>query len=105
MVDLRTKWIFNEGIVKKKMRVIWRELMPKIHLKFEHVKKKLVRKLSFLASNTRPYLVVYTLYLLKKQKYLVVKDLRSVNRIRQKVRERKRLKSCSRGLVTRRLFV
>ena len=52
------------------------------------VLRKYVGKLSWLAKNTRPDLAVYALDLAKKQKKAVFKDLRSVNRILQKVREK-----------------
>ena len=52
------------------------------------VLRKYVRNLSFLATNTRPDLAVYAFDLVKKQKQAVLKDLRSVNRILQKVREK-----------------
>ena len=52
------------------------------------VLRKYVGKLSWLAANTRPDLAIYALDLAKKQKAAVLKDLRSVNRILQKVREK-----------------
>jgi len=52
------------------------------------VLRKYVGKLSWLAANTRPDLAIYALDLAKKQKSAVLKDLRSVNRILQKVREK-----------------
>merc|ERR1712105_43727 len=52
------------------------------------VLRKYVGKLSWLAANTRPDLSIYALDLAKKQKQAVLKDLRSVNRILQKVREK-----------------
>ena len=52
------------------------------------VLRKYVGKLSWLAANTRPDLAIYALDLAKKQKSAVLKVLRSVNRILQKVREK-----------------
>merc|ERR1712055_697488 len=52
------------------------------------VLRNYVGKLSWLAANTRPDLAIYALDLAKKQKSAVLKDLRSVNRILQKVREK-----------------
>ena len=50
------------------------------------VLRKYVGKLTWLAVNTRPDLTIYALDLAKKQKSAVLKDLRSINRILQKVR-------------------
>ena len=52
------------------------------------VLRKYVGKLSWLAANTRPDLLIYALDLAKKQKQAMLKDLRSVNSILQKVREK-----------------
>ena len=52
------------------------------------VLRKYVGKLSWLAANTRPDLAIYALDLAKKQKSATLKDLRSINRILQKVREK-----------------
>jgi len=52
------------------------------------VLRKYIGKLSWLAANMRPDLAIHTLELGKKQKAAVLKDLRSVNRILQKVREK-----------------
>ena len=43
--------------------------------------RKYVRKLNWLAANTRPDLAINALELAKKQKTAVLKDLRNVNRI------------------------
>ena len=51
--------------------------------------RKYVGKLSWLASNSRPDISIYTLNLAKKQKQATLKDLRDINRILQKVREKK----------------
>ena len=53
-----------------------------------HILRKYVGKLSWLAANARPDLSIYALNLAKKQKKAVLKDLRDVNRILQKVREK-----------------
>ena len=50
--------------------------------------RKYVRKLNWLAANTRPDMAVYALDLAKKQKQATLKDLRSINRILKKVREK-----------------
>ena len=50
--------------------------------------RKYVGKLNWLAANTRPDLAINALELAKKQKTAVLKDLRNVNRILQKVREK-----------------
>merc|ERR1712074_471854 len=50
--------------------------------------RKYVGKLSWLATNARPDLSIYALNLAKKQKKVVLKDLRDVNRILKKVREK-----------------
>merc|ERR1712090_88816 len=50
--------------------------------------RKYVGKLSWLASNARPDLSIYALNLAKKQKQATLKDLRDVNRILMKVREK-----------------
>merc|ERR1712105_61467 len=52
------------------------------------VLRKYVGKLTWLAVNTRPDLAIYALDLAKKQKSAVLMDLRTVNRILQKVREK-----------------
>merc|ERR1712105_511692 len=52
------------------------------------VLRKYVGKLSWLAANTRRDLAIYALDLAKKQESAVLKDLRQVNRILQKVREK-----------------
>ena len=64
--------VSNEKLIRDEMRVL----------------RKYVGKLSWLAANTRPDLSIYALDLAKKQKQAVLKDLRSVNRILQKVREK-----------------
>ena len=50
--------------------------------------RKYVGKLNWLAANTRPDLAIYALDMAKKQKKAVIKDLREVNRIIKKVREK-----------------
>ena len=50
--------------------------------------RKYVGKLNWLAANTRPDLAIYALDLAKKQKQASLKDLRSINRILKKVREK-----------------
>merc|ERR1711984_63069 len=50
--------------------------------------RKYVGKLSWLATNARPDLSIYALNLAKKQKQATLKDLRDVNRILMKVREK-----------------
>ena len=50
--------------------------------------RKYVGKLNWLATNTRPDLAIYALDLAKKQKKAVIKDLREINRILKKVREK-----------------
>jgi len=50
--------------------------------------RKFVGKLNWLAANTRPDLAIYALDLAKKQKKAVIKDLREVNRVLKKVREK-----------------
>merc|ERR1712030_168749 len=50
--------------------------------------RKYVGKLSWLATNARPDLSIYVLNLAKKQKQATLKDLRDVNRILMKVREK-----------------
>ena len=64
----------DEKITREEMRVL----------------RKYVGKLSWLAANTRPDLSIYALDLAKKQKQAVLKDLRSVDRILQKVRKKDR---------------
>ena len=58
--------------------------------------RKFVGKLNWLVANTRPDLSIYTLELAKRQKKAVVKDLREINRVLKKVREKE-----SRVLFTR----
>ena len=50
--------------------------------------RKYVGKLNWLAANTRPDLAIYALDMAKKQKKAVIKDLREVNRVLKKVREK-----------------
>ena len=50
--------------------------------------RKYVGKLNWLAANTRPDIAIHALELAKKQKKAVLKDLKSVNRILEKVREK-----------------
>ena len=50
--------------------------------------RKYVGKLNWLAAKTRPDMAVYALDLAKKQKQATLKDLRSINRILKKVREK-----------------
>ena len=47
-----------------------------------------VGKLSWLASNTRPDLAVYVMNLARKQKGTEVKDLRDIDRVLKKVKEK-----------------
>lgn len=51
------------------------------------VLRKYVRKINWLAVNTRPDLAIHALELAKKQKNVILKDLTSVNRIFKKVHE------------------
>ena len=44
--------------------------------------------MSWLAANTRPDLAIHALELAKKQKKVVLKDLRSMNKILERVREK-----------------
>ena len=50
--------------------------------------RKYVGKLNRLAANTRADLAMYALELAKRQKKAVIKDLREVNRVLKKVREK-----------------
>ena len=52
------------------------------------VLRKFVGKLNWLAANTRPDLAIYALELAKKQKKATVKDLREINKVLKKVREK-----------------
>ena len=52
------------------------------------VYRKYVRKLSWLASNTRPDLAIHVLNSARKQKNAVLKDLRDINRIVEKIGEK-----------------
>ena len=52
------------------------------------VYRKFVGKLNWLAANVRPDLAIYALELAKKQKKATVKDLREINRVLKKVREK-----------------
>ena len=52
------------------------------------VLRKFVGKLNWLAANTRPYLAIYALELAKRQKKATIKDLREINRVLKKVREK-----------------
>ena len=52
------------------------------------VLRKYVGKLSWVVDNTRPYLVIYALELAKKQKKAVLKDLREINKVVEKVPEK-----------------
>ena len=52
------------------------------------VLRKFVGKLNWLAANTRPDLAIYALELAKKQKKAMVKDLREINKVLKKVREK-----------------
>ena len=61
------------------------EILTREELK---VFRKYVGKLNWLAANTRPDLAIYALELGKKQKKAVIKDLREVNRVLKKVREK-----------------
>ena len=45
-------------------------------------------KLNWLAANVRPDLAIYALELAKKQKKATIKDLREINRVLKKVREK-----------------
>ena len=44
--------------------------------------------MNWLAANTRPDLAIYALELAKRQKKAVIKDLREINRVLKKVREK-----------------
>ena len=50
--------------------------------------RKYVGKLNWLASNTRPDIVIYALDLAKRQKKVTLKDLRGVNRVLKNVHEK-----------------
>ena len=50
--------------------------------------RKFVGKINWLAANTRPDLAIYALDMAKRQKRAVIKDLREVNRVIKKVREK-----------------
>jgi hypothetical protein len=52
------------------------------------VLRKYVGKINWLAANTRPDLAIHALELAKKQKDATLKDLRRVNRVVKKVREK-----------------
>ena len=52
------------------------------------VLRKFVGKLNWLAANTRPDLAIYVLELAKRQKKAMIKDLREINRVLKKVREK-----------------
>ena len=52
------------------------------------VLRKYVGKLSWLAANTRPDLTIYRLELGKRQKKATIKDLRDVNRVLKKVKDK-----------------
>ena len=52
------------------------------------VLRKYVGKLSWVADNTRPDLAIYALELAKKQKKAVLKDLREINKVVEKVPEK-----------------
>ena len=52
------------------------------------VLRKYVGKLNWLAANTRSDIAIYALDLAKKQKRVSLKDLRDVNRVLTKVREK-----------------
>ena len=47
------------------------------------VLRKFLRKLNWLAANTRPDLAIYALYLAKRQKKAMIKDLRESIRERE----------------------
>ena len=61
------------------------ELLTREELK---VYRKFVGKINWLAANTRPDLSIYALDMAKRQKKAVIKDLREVNRVLKKVREK-----------------
>ena len=61
------------------------ELLIREELK---VFRKFVGKLNWLVANTRPDLAIYALELAKRQKKAVIKDLREINRVLKKVREK-----------------
>ena len=50
--------------------------------------RKFVGKLNWLAANTRPDLAIYAMELEKRQKKATIKDLRDINRVLKKVREK-----------------
>ena len=52
------------------------------------VLRKFVGKLNWLAVNTRPDLAIYTLELAKRQKKATTKNLREINKVLKKVREK-----------------
>ena len=51
--------------------------------------RKFMGKLNWLAANVRPDLAIYALELAKRQKKATIKDLREINRVLKKVREKK----------------
>ena len=53
-----------------------------------NVLRMFVGKLNWLAANTRPDLAIYALELAKRQKKAMIKDLREINRVLKKVREK-----------------
>ena len=57
---------------------------------------ELYRQLNWLAANTRPDIATYALELAKKKNKATLKDLREINRILNKVHE-KRARWCSKG--------
>ena len=65
------------------------EILSREELK---VYRKFVGKLNWLSANTRPDLAIYALELAKRQKKAVIQDLKKVNRVLRKVREKKRVK-------------
>ena len=52
------------------------------------VLRKYIGKLNWLAANTRPDKAIYALDMAKKQKRATLKDLRDLNRVFKKVKEK-----------------
>ena len=52
------------------------------------VLRKYIGKLSWLVANTRPDLAIYVLELAKRQKKATIEDLRDVNRVLKKVKDK-----------------
>ena len=51
--------------------------------------RKYIGKLNWLASNTRPDLLVFVMEIARKQKRATLKDLRNINRVLVRLRKRR----------------